>query len=99
VEEETDPRAVIANYAVWNPAPAPKDEDEAEARPSPAQVLAPTEPTDVELETLVHVATAASDRVADRSSEEAAHDTWEASQDTAREHDEAPVAEHVLEDD
>jgi conjugative relaxase-like TrwC/TraI family protein len=98
-EAETDPRAVIANYAVWNPAPAPEDEDEAEARPSPAQVLAPTEPTDVELETLLHVATAASDRVADRSSEEAAHDAWEASQDTAREHDEAPVAEHVLEDD
>ena len=63
-------------------------EDEVELQePSPAYAVAPVEPTDLELEALVHTAVEAEERIADRESEEAAHDAMEAELDVAPEFD------------
>jgi hypothetical protein len=61
-------------------------EDEVELQqPSPAYAVAPVEPTDLELEALVHTAVEAEERIADRESEEAAHDAMEPEVDVASE--------------
>src|SRR4051812_38339272 len=53
--------------------------------PSPAYAVAPVEPTDFELEALVRTAAEAEERIADRESEEAAHDAMQAEADVASE--------------
>ena len=68
--------------------PQPVVEDEVELQqPSPAYAVAPVEPTDLELEALVHTAAEAEERIADREREEAAHDAMEAEVDVAPEFD------------
>jgi hypothetical protein len=55
--------------------------------PSPAYAVAPVEPTDLELQALVHTAVEAEERIADRESQEAAHDAMEAEAEAAPEFD------------
>jgi AAA domain len=70
------------------PAQRPVLEEEVElGTPSPAHDIAPVDPDDLELAALVHTATEAEDRLADRESQEAAHDALDAELLIAPEHD------------
>ena len=72
------PTTPLARPAVGRPA-RPLLDDEIELRtPSPAHDVAPVEPDDLELAALVHTAAEAEERIADRESQEAAHDGLDA---------------------
>ena len=64
-------------------------------RPSPAHEVAPLDPDELELAALTHTAAQAEERIADRESEEAAHDAFEAELDAIPEHDLGDVSEAV----
>jgi conjugative relaxase-like TrwC/TraI family protein len=74
--------------------PEPTDSVEDRSIP-PARAEAPMEPSDVELDALVHASRQAEERVADRASEEAAHEAWEAEQSAVVADDSADVAEYA----
>jgi hypothetical protein len=71
------------------------EEQEPEVRP--AHVVAPVHPEDAELDALVATAHDASATVADRESEESAHDAWEAEESTAPEAEGSPGTADVAE--
>jgi hypothetical protein len=56
-------------------------------QPSPARDVAPLDPDELELAALTHTAAKAEERIADRDSEEAAHDAFEAELEATPEHD------------
>jgi conjugative relaxase-like TrwC/TraI family protein len=101
-EEEPEPEVVDEAPAEASPEPEPEpeqaeeppaaEEPEPEPERSPAHDVAPMEPDDVELAALVKTAEDAQDRVADRQSEEAVHDDWEAEQTAAPEETETAEA-------